>query len=290
MTLRIHPVLTFSLLSLWAAHCFAQSAPEGSEETSTSDIEQCVSDHEAARRLRVQEQWLGARAAMLNCAEARCPLAIASDCRAWLDELTRVLPTLLVVVERDEPEARRASLRIELDGSPLSLPDPPAPLELLPGQHRLRFELGTRPPVERAFVLQKGEKNHVEQVRFSALPLAPPPPRPPITERPVSPATYLLSAGALAAFAGSTALLVAGVREHRDARTNCAPTCDPGTRSSIESKLVLADVSAAVGIALVGLAVYTYLKRPVVFRAAPSAGPAFAATGHGATLIWRGRF
>jgi hypothetical protein len=293
MTQRIASALTLSLLTWWAQRAPAQSAQEASEETSTATIEQCVSQHEAARQLRVQEQWLGARAAMLSCAEERCPLAIVSDCRAWLDELARVLPSLLIVVERPEPKSDNETLTVELDGVRLSLPEVPAPLELLPGSHRLRFQLGGQPAVERSFVLQKGEKNHVEQVRFAALPAAPPvPPAPPpfVPERPVSAATYWLSAGALAAFAGSTALLVVGVREYHDAQARCAPTCDSSTRTSIESKLVLADVTGGVGVALAGLAVYTYLRRPVVIRGAPSSGPAFAASGNSATLIWRGQF
>ncbi len=287
MTRRLASALAISLLSSWASSSPAQGTSEASEETSTANIEQCVAQHESARQLRVQEQWLGARAAMLSCAEERCPLAIASDCRAWLDELARTLPTLLIVVQREDD---REPLRVELDGVLLSLPDPPTPLELLPGPHRLRVALGARPAIERTIVLQKGEKNHVEQLRFAALPRAPAVPRAPAPERPVSAATYWLSAGALAAFASSTALLVVGVREHRDAQAHCAPTCDSSTRTSIETKLVLADVTGGVGIALAGLAVYSYLRRPVVFRGAPSSGPALAATGHGASFVWRGQF
>lgn len=290
MMRHIAAALALSLLMLRPAAGFAQRAQEASEETSTSNVEQCVAQHDAARQLRVQERWLGARAAMLSCADEHCPLAIAADCRAWLDELAHALPTLLVVIEREEPVAQRATLRVELDGAPISLPDPPAPLELLPGPHRLRFELGARPAVERNFVLRKGEKNHVEQVRFAALPPPAPPPPPPISERPIAPVTYWLSAGALAAFAGSTALLVAGMHEHSDAQATCAPTCATSTRKSIESKLVLADITGGGGIVLAGLALYSYLRRPVVFRAAPSSGPAVAASGQGAFLVWRGRF
>jgi hypothetical protein len=290
MTQRIASALTLSLLSLWAHESGAQSAPEASEETSTATIEQCVSQHEAARQLRVQEQWLGARQAMSSCAEERCPLAIAADCRAWLDELARLLPTVLIVVERQGSEAETDAPRVELDGVQLSLPDTPAPLELLPGSHRLRVQFASQPPIERTFVLQQGEKNHVERVRFAALPAVPAPPPRVVLERPVSTATYWLSAGALAAFAGATALLVVGVREHHDAQARCAPTCDSGTRTSIESKLVLADVAGGVGIALAGLAAYSYLQRPAVFRSAASSGPAFATTLDGASLIWRGQF
>ena len=280
-----------------AATCVAQDSVEDSAETSTADIEQCVAQHESARQLRLQEHWLAARAAMSGCAAERCPLAIASDCRAWLDELERVLPTLLIVVEREEPTVDPSLLRVELDGKALLLPEPPTPLELLPGAHHLRFELGSRPAIERNFVLQRGEKNHLEQVRFVRQP-APPvlasaaqaAPRAPV--RPVTPATYWFSGGALAAFGGSVALLALGVREHRDAQVQCAPACDRATRNSIESKLVLADIAGGVGIALTGLAVYSYWRRPVVFDAArsPTTGPVLATSGRDFRLLWQGAF
>ncbi|MET0792942.1 MAG: hypothetical protein ABW061_15585 [Polyangiaceae bacterium] len=290
MIQRVASALSFACATCLAFTCAAQDAPEALQETSTQAIEQCVAQHDSARQLRLQEQWQAARAAMQGCIEERCPLAIVSDCRAWLDELGRVLPTLLVMVEREEPTAE--PLRVELDGRQLTVPDPPAPFELLPGPHRLRFELGSRPPIERAFVLQKGEKNHVEQVRFSSLPVLPAhsSTRPPVPRRPVSPATYWLAGGALAAYAGSAGLLMLAVREHRDAQVHCAPACDSSTRNSIESKLILADIAGGVGIALTGLAAYTCLRRPVVLSGAPTNGPTLATTGRDLRLLWGGQF
>ena len=100
---RATSALGFSCATLLAATCAAQDVAEGAAETSTVDIEQCVAEHDRAQQSRLREQWLAAREAMSNCAVARCPLAIASDCRAWLDELERVLPTLLIVIEREDP-------------------------------------------------------------------------------------------------------------------------------------------------------------------------------------------
>lgn len=292
MMRRIAAVFGFSCAMIAAPTCLAQDSAEASAETSTAEIEQCVAQHDSARQLRLQEHWLLARTAMSGCAAERCPLAIASDCRAWLDELEHVLPTLLIVVEREEPSLDRASLRVELDGKALLLPEPPTPLELLPGAHQLRFQLGARPAIERRFVLQKGEKNHLEQVRFAPLPAPVATTSAPALERPVPAATYWFSGGALAAFSGSAALLALGVREHRDALVNCAPACDRATRSSIETKLVLADIAGGMGIALTGLAVYSYLRRPAVLAAAasPTPGPSFATNGRDFRLLWSEQF
>jgi hypothetical protein len=288
MNCRRAATLTLTLTTFLSSICFAQAPSEGSKETSRAEVEQCVAQHDSARKLRLGEQWDDARAAMLSCAEERCPLAIASDCRAWLDELAQQMPTLIVVIEGEVPAS---SLRVELDGTRVELKDPPSPIDSWPGAHRLRFELPGEKPVVVNFSLEKGEKNHIERVRFArpqALPAAALPTR--IPTRPVPASTYWLSAGALAAFATSTAFLVSGLNEHGDARDICAPNCEPRIRSSIQARLLLADIAGGAGLVLGGLAIYTYLKRPVVFNEARPSGPTISATREGFSLTWRGRF
>jgi hypothetical protein len=274
----------------------ADEIPGVPVEASTEQVERCVSQHDSARQLRLAEHWLEARVAMTACAADRCPLAISADCRAWLEELNRTLPTLLVLIEREDGLPARPS-SVELDGQAVQLPDPPAPIELLPGPHRLRVIFAGRAPIEWNFVLKKGEKNQLARVRLAALPAGAPPPSPkrrappPVPPaRPVPTATYLLSAGALAAFAGSTALLVSAVHERSDARESCAPACDPTVRRSIETRLVLADVSAGAGFALGALALYTFVQRPTLKAAAQLSGPAVLASEHGFGLVWQGQF
>src|SRR6478735_7585957 len=131
--------LSLILTTFSSAICFAEGAIDGSRETSRAEVEQCVAQHDNARQLRLGEQWDNARAAMLSCAEERCPLAIAADCRAWLDELAQQMPTLIIVVEGEELAARHPALRVELDGTKVDLRDPPSPIDLWPGAHRLSF-------------------------------------------------------------------------------------------------------------------------------------------------------
>ena len=266
----------------------AQDSSGGPVEASTERVERCVSEHDSARQLLLQERWLDARTAMSHCAAEECPLAIATDCSAWLDELNRMLPTALLLLER-EPNAP-APVRIDLDGRAFSLPDPSAPVELLPGPHRVRLSFSARPPIVRDFVLEKGEKNHIERLAIPALPTTAPPTPALVVQRsatrPIPLSTYALSAGAVASFAGSTAGLVAALRERSDARATCAPSCDPSVRKSIKTRLIVSDLSAALGLTLSALAVYTFAARPLVV----STGPALAVTHDGLTLSWRGGF
>jgi len=292
MNRRSASTLALILTMLLASVGLAQTASETSRETSREEVEQCVAEHDSARQLRLDEQWQGARAAMLSCAAERCPLAIAADCHAWLDELARQMPTLIVVLEGEQLGALHSALRVELDGTSIELTDPPIPIDLLPGAHRLRFELPGRQPVELSFALKKGEKNHIERVRFAAPRASQSPARPAnrVATRPVPAATYWLAGGALVALAGSVGFLVSGLNQHADARAICAPTCDQSIRTSIQARLILADVAGGAGLVLGGLAVYTYLRRPVVYAEPPPSGLAVSGNGQGISLTWRGQF
>lgn len=292
MIRRSASTLALTWTILLTSVCFAQETAERSKETSRAEVEQCVAQHDSARQLRLAEQWHAARAAMGNCSDERCPLAIAADCRAWLDELSRLMPTLIIVVEGEAVATRLSALRVEVDGARVELEDPPSPIELLPGAHRLHVELPGEPAVEIKFSLEKGEKNHIERVRFAAppAPQSPTPANRRIATRPVPAATYWLSAGALAAFGTSTAFLVSGLNEHADAQGICAPNCDSRIRTSIEARLLVADIAGIAGLVFGGLAVYTYLRRPVVFTEQRTAIPAVTANGEGVSLTWRGQF
>jgi hypothetical protein len=262
-----------------------QSAPSASE-TTLNTVERCVAQHEQARILRLEEQWVRARDAMSACASSGCPLALRSDCQAWLDDVARLMPSLLIVVERDD--GGRTPVSFELDGQIVALTEPSHQIEVLPGRHRLRFRLPPHADVEREVILQKGEKNHLVQVRFvtERQVRIEPSPRPAYTNsRPIPVATYLLAGGALAAFSISGALLVSALSAKDDADV-CSPLCDDGTRQRIDLRLLLADVSGGVGLVLAGAATYTFANRPVVQDRASLPAPPL----RGAIFSVRGRF
>jgi hypothetical protein len=288
MRQRLFGTLPLLLFGLLFARSSAAQDSEASREASPAEVEQCVAQHDSARQLRLNESWLNARAAMQDCADERCPMAIAADCRAWLEELARVLPTLLIVVEREDDAQRGAPLRALLDGAPLEIPDPPAPIELLPGRHQLRVELGGS-FVERELMVQSSEKNHIEHIRFAAKarPVAAPQPQ---FHRPIPVLTYALSAGAVVAFAGAGVLLESALQKRQEAELNCAPYCPTSVRDSIRARLVLADIAAGAGLLLTGLGLYTFVRRPVVASQARSGGPALVATPSGAAFFWQGQF
>ena len=248
-------------------------------DTTTAVVERCVEAHDNARVLMLEEKWFAAREGMLRCQDPACPLAIRSDCAAWQEEVTRVLPTLLVVVERDDDG--RSAVELELDGRKLELPNPPRPIEMLPGTHLLSVSLAGYPKIERVVVLDKGEKNHLVRVTFAheaptPLPVAP---REPRATRPIPIGTYALAGGAVAAFATSGIFLASALSARDDALERCAPECEPEEADSIDARLLAADLFGAAGFVLGGFAVYTFATRPTVLETSLSPKLEFSRTG-----------
>lgn len=245
------------------------AATAESTQLSAPEVAECVAAHDAAGLLRLKDQWLEAMAAIERCAADVCPIALRSDCRSWREELTAALPTLLVLVERDDDG--RHPVRLELDGRSRELPEKPGPIEVLPGEHRLRLTLEGYPAVEVSVTLAKGEKNHVVRARFlrprPATPPAAPPPRPaPRPTRPVPLSTYLYGGGSLVAFGTSAVLLGAALDSRAKARDACAPGCPEARRESIDRRLLIVDVVGLAGFGLGAMALYTYVRRPWVME------------------------
>jgi hypothetical protein len=297
MTLRsaaLSAVVAFCLgVSPPCAHAAPEPAPSASApgpagELSGPAVAECVAAHDNAALLRLKDDWVDARAAMQRCGNDACPIAIRSDCRAWLDELVAALPTLLVVVERDDDGTR--PVRLDLDGRALELPEKLGPIELVPGAHRLRFTLEGYAPLDVDVTLDKGEKNHVVRARFerprAVAPVLRPSAPPERRERPVPLASYLYGGGSLLLLATSGALLGAALDSRATARDVCAPACPKDRRESIQRRLLIADLVGVAGIGLGGLAAYSYATRPWVTAA--SVGVTVAPGRAGLTL--RGRF
>jgi len=290
---RASALLLLGLLTCVARPVRAQSSPESSSST----VQRCVSDHENARLLRLKKEWLPAREAMARCAEASCPLTLRTDCRSWSEELTRALPTVLILVERDDDGEQPATLT--LDGRARELPSRPEPIELLPGAHQLRVALSGYPDFVVELEFAEGEKNRVVRARFTRSRPGPPPasraavavlPTAATTNKPIPASTWWLSGAALVTFAGSGLVLGSALYSRDQARESCAPACPSSERRSIESRLFIADILAGAGVVLAGSALYTYLTRPTVVSEVRLSLPQVGWNGRGMELSLQGQF
>jgi hypothetical protein len=242
--------------------------------------ESCLVNHEQAQLRRIDKQLVGARAAARACAVTACPAVIRSDCSEWVGELSKLIPTVLLVAESGSGELE--DVRVTLDGVLLTEKLDGTAIEIEPGPHLLRFEHGTEPPIDRRIDVPEGEKGFMVRVRFAgapppAVPVAPPPaplvaPAPAAPrdafERPIPILTYVFGGVAIAAAGTSAVLAASAFSEKSQANEECAPTCDPERVDRIHGKFVMADVAGGAAIVSAGLAVLFYVTRPTV----PSAG------------------
>ncbi|HEX6273652.1 MAG TPA: hypothetical protein VFZ53_11435 [Polyangiaceae bacterium] len=237
--------------------------------------ESCLANHEQAQLRRIEQRLVGARAAARACAVTACPAAIRSDCSEWVGELSKLIPTVLLIAESGRGELE--NVRVTLDGMLLTEKLDGTAMEIEPGPHLLRFEHGSEPPIERRIDVPEGEKGFMVRVRFAgeappAVPVAPvapataPPPvapRDPGT-RPVPVLTYVFGGVAIAA-AGTSAVLAANAfSEKSKATEECAPNCDEARIDDIHGRFVAADIAGGAAVAAAGLAVLFYVTRPTV--------------------------
>jgi hypothetical protein len=232
-------------------------------------VAECVAAHERAGILRLEQRWEDARAAMNACAAQTCPLALRTDCTRWLEELSALLPTLLVVIERDDDG--KHPVRLSIDGRELDLSESLRPIEVLPGTHRLEFTLPSYAPLFYDVSVREGEKNKVVRVRFerereqpAPPPAREPAPAPTTPSRPVPTITYLFAGSAILAAGASGSLLAAALSRKDTANERCAPGCYDGQRDEVDRLLLGADLTGAASLVFAGLAVYTFVSRPTL--------------------------
>jgi hypothetical protein len=236
--------------------------------------EGCLANHEQSQLRRIEKRLIGARSAARACAITACPAAIRSDCSEWVAELSKLIPTVLLVAESGSGELE--NVRVTLDGVVLTEKLDGTAIEIEPGPHLLRFEHGTEPPIDRRIDVPEGEKGFMVRVRFAGE--APPPtpvaPVPPVAPAPAAPRdpgtrpvpilTYVFGGVAVAA-AGTSAVLAANAfSEKSKASEECAPNCSEERIDDIHGRFVLADVAGGVAIASAGVAVLFYVTRPTV--------------------------
>jgi hypothetical protein len=207
----------------------------------------CADAYDNSQLLRDQRQLTLARAQLVVCQRA-CPKRLAADCDAWLGDVERRMPA--VVLAAVDPAGRAVEARVSVDGQPPT-PLPIEPLLLEPGKHAFRFErLADGAVVERSEVLGQGEKGRRVAATFAAVDE---------TGTPGSEATAIALA-----VVGGAALVVAGVltiKGHvdRGALYDCRPRCAQDDVDAIATSWTAAGVLAGVGGAALGAAALVWL-------------------------------
>jgi hypothetical protein len=213
----------------------------------SADKQQCLTAHEDAQRLRTEGKLRAAREKLLICSAEACPSLVKVDCTKWLPEVDRDLPTLIVRA-KDDAGLDVADANVELDGEKVAGGKAVA---VDPGTHTVKVERAGK-TIEQQVVIAAGEKNRLVELTFPSEVVKP--------AESISPLPYILAGVGVVGIAGFAGFGLSARGRLSELRDTCAPNCDPGEKRSIQTQLVLADVSLAIGVVSLGAAAYLFLK------------------------------
>ncbi len=203
---------------------------------SADPTDACFSAHENGQVVRRAGKLVQARQQFIQCSQTTCPAMNQADCVERVNDIDRVLPTLIVEV-KDEAGADVARFTLQLDGVTVPADAAARPIPLDPGAHTAVLEGAGFPRVTREIVLREGDRNRRERVVLTR-PGSPVPPRdrpvPPKDAAPADPAPgrnqriLAVGVGAL----GVVGLGAAGVfaLKTRSSLDESAPFCDASKR------------------------------------------------------------
>lgn len=252
-------VLSSVLIGILAAAPFAWSIPA---RAGNDDMKTCAVAAEKAQRFRNDGKLKDAREQLVVCARNVCPGVIRKDCEPWLSELDTRLPTL-VISAKDGAGKDLVDIRVTIDGALVTSKLDGKAIPIDPGPHAFKYEHDGSPAVETNVVVREGEKGRVLDVVFD--PQTAKKEEPVVAEKekekPVEkagpPIGGFVFAGIGALAVGSFVLFDLSAKSGVDnLRSTCAPRCAQSDVDSVNTKLIIADVSLGAGLVALGVATW----------------------------------
>jgi len=230
---------------------------------------ECAAAYEDTQSLRQESKLRRAKEQAIVCAQTACPGVVRNDCVKWLSEIDASLPSV-VFAARDTEDRETTAVRVFFDGEPLREKTDGKAVFVDPGEHTFRFELAGQPAIEQRAVLREGDKLRTVHVTFAR-------PAPPVvapasieeakpTTSPLRTAAFAIGGVGLASIGVGIVAGAVGLAQKSELEGDCAPACSASRIDDVRTKLVVADIAAAVGVVAVGAAAVLYFVAP---RAAP---------------------
>jgi hypothetical protein len=236
-------------------------------KAASPEVTRCVDAYEQAQVLRDERKLSEARTELLTCARDLCPTVLRRDCTKWLEDVDRDMGSL-VFRAVDARDRDIAISEIDIDGKPIASQGIGWAVTTDPGKHVVRVVVQGHPPSEQTVVVGQGEKNRVVVFRLAEETSAPQPktePKPPPPPAPhgapvvayVAGGVALLSLGTLA-YAG-----LSGWTELSTLHDECGVTrsCTQADVDPVRTRLLVADIAAAVFVVAIGVSTYFFLRR-----------------------------
>jgi hypothetical protein len=224
---------------------------------------ECVAAADEGQKLRDDGKLNAAREKFIACAAKTCPGVVSKQCSQWLVEIEHDMPTLTFRA-LDEQGKETIDVKVVVDGGTVSQTIDAHALALDPGEHKVRYERPDGRAIEEKVMLRPGEKNRLIELSFQVKPAPVETPKvvlpPPVPEDHGVRIPLLGWVGLGVGVAGgvmTAAFAISANGDESHLRSTCAPACNPSDKSSVDTKLVLANVGLGLGIAGLGLAVVT---------------------------------
>jgi len=245
----------------------------------------CLAAHGDAQVERNANHLRAARAKLQRCAASTCPELITKDCTKWLAEVEQQQPSI-VVAAKDEHGQDLVAVQAAIDGEVVATKLAGTPIEVDPGEHKLRCRLSDGREVNEPFVARENEHARLISVEF-----------PPLATTATLPATIREARGGIptaswviggVGVAAALPWAVFGIwgwadKAHLD--STCKGTCTPGQIDEVKRDFLIADISAGVTIAAAAAAVIV----AIVAKPRLGAGAAIVAPARDGAMLG-GRF
>lgn len=233
-----------------------------------ADVEACVNNHSSGQLQRDQGAFGEALRMFTACTASRCPAPVHAECEEFLEELKRLMPTV-VVAAQDAEGNDLPDVTGRLDGVTVDALGGRT-IGVDPGKHVFQFESAQGEVVEQSVVIREGEKARLISVQLPSSAAAQPSgDEPPMSEP--SRATAEESSGShrhtIAMVLGGVGLLASGSfayfgamgkGKEAELKAHCAPACDQSEADAVTRLYLIADVSLVLGVASLGAGAYLY--------------------------------
>jgi hypothetical protein len=264
-------VRSAAIVGIFALAPFAWSA---SAFAASEDVKACVAAAEKGQRLRNDGKLKEAREQLVVCARNVCPGAVRKDCEPLLSDIDSRLPTV-VIAAKDDAGKDLIDVRVTIDGALVVSKLDGKAISIDPGAHTFRYEHDGSVAVDANVLVHDGEKSRELTVVFEPIATGP---KEVATEGPVekdqdkdkekekdktpppssgAPIGGFVLAGIGAVAVGSFVFFDLSAKSSADnLRNTCAPRCAQSDVDSVNTKIIVADVSLGAGVVALGVATW----------------------------------
>jgi hypothetical protein len=211
------------------------------------------------RRYKLEHDLIGGREQLLVCAKS-CPDELRVSCGRWLQDIEAEVPSI-VIKAKDAHGQDVLEVAVAIDGTAVAGFVGGSPIELNPGEHKVRVQRTGRAPVEQSVLVHAGEKLRAVDIWTEPRVRDEDVTR---TRRPVALGTFVL-AGVSAAALVSFGVFAIWTTTEYNATSSCRPNCAASGRDTwFSTKTAIADASLGLAAAALATAGVLYFVRPTI--------------------------